>query len=66
MPTPELIHEEFFSYKKTIFQEHLFGLFFRDTQHDVGMESNLDPALTLILAKIDHLKPLLISEVLAQ
>ena len=64
MPTPELIHEEFFSYKKTIFQEHLFGLFFRESCYEIEDNSSLDPALVTALAKVDSHKPLLISEVI--
>lgn len=64
IPAPELIHDEFFSYKKTIFQEHLFGQFFRERYYDIRTNNDLQPDLITVMTKIDNLKPLLISEVI--
>jgi len=61
IPTPELIHEEYFFYNKTIFQEHMFGLFFREYYCDI---SNLDPDLISTLSSINSHKSFFISEVL--
>ena len=63
IPPPDLIHNEYLSYKKTIFQEHLFGLFFKENYSAAYMDTNLTEEPTLILQKIDSTQSLLIAEV---
>ena len=52
LPTPELTREEFNSYKKTILQEHLFGLIFNEAK-------SLNPSSNMELPSFNEPSPLL-------